>query len=463
MQAGRILIIGGGASGVLLAAQLLRVDTDKVAVTIIERRAEIGAGIAYSTDHPDHLLNTRTAGMSAFPDDPDHFLRWLHDNSQDHTQDLLDPGGFVPRRLYRDYLRGLLDPWANRSDGRLRVVHGQCVRLENTPRAIRAILADGSVEEADVAVLATGHAEPQHASGARISGPWCSADELSIAPDDAVLILGTGLSMVDNVALLRNRGHRGPITAVSRRGLLPRVHALTATIQIEVADVPFGARLSELTRWLRHAARSASEHGGDWRGIVDALRPHMGALWQSMPVETRRRFLRHGRTFWEVHRHRMAPQAARMIRDAMASGQLRVVAGRIHPGSLAGHGSRVTLTERGGETRTFPADRIIDCTGILRDPTTSSGHLVAELIQEGRARLDPLGIGIDVHEDGSVLDYAGTPSSRLFAVGPVTRARFWEITAVPDIRVQCGKLAATFVEGVRTSRSRSAANPSSNA
>jgi uncharacterized NAD(P)/FAD-binding protein YdhS len=78
------IIIGGGASGVLLACQLLRLGNSGFRVTLIERRPEIGRGLAYHTGNPDHLLNVRAANMSALPEDPDHFWRWLsaHDGNR---------------------------------------------------------------------------------------------------------------------------------------------------------------------------------------------------------------------------------------------------------------------------------------------------------------------------------------------------------------------------------------------
>lgn len=55
------MIIGGGASGVLLTYQLLHRSTSDLRVTLIEQRPEIGRGIAYHTDNPDHLLNVRAS------------------------------------------------------------------------------------------------------------------------------------------------------------------------------------------------------------------------------------------------------------------------------------------------------------------------------------------------------------------------------------------------------------------
>ncbi len=442
MNGDRILIVGGGASGVILAAHLLRDGDPSVEVTIVERRPRIGAGVAYGTDQPDHLLNTRASGMSAFPDDPSHFWRWLQEGGRAERLGCRDDFCFVPRRDYRDYLADLVAPWlAEGGDGRLRVVAGECVDLREVAGGVAAELGDGRVEIGIRAVLATGHAVPVYGPDAPYSGPWCSPEELGIGTGDDVVILGTGLSMVDNVAQLRRAGHRGRITAVSRRGLLPHVHAPAKPLPLDPADVPFGTGPAFLLRWLRRTVRWAAAQGVDWRGVVDALRPHTQAIWGAMTPDARRRFLRHARTYWEVHRHRLAPEADTLLREAMAEGHLTVLAGRLLKVERGEGGQVVQLRRRGGGEVRVAASHVIDCTGILRDPAGAGDPLTARLIAAGRARLDPLGIGIEVAGDGAVVPAEGPASRCLFAVGPVTRARFWEITAVPDIRVQSAALA----------------------
>ena len=72
-----VAIVGGGASGTLLAAQLLRAGGTRV--VLIERGARLGRGVAYGTRFAGHLLNVPAASMSGLPDDPDHFLRFLRE------------------------------------------------------------------------------------------------------------------------------------------------------------------------------------------------------------------------------------------------------------------------------------------------------------------------------------------------------------------------------------------------
>ena len=113
----RIAIVGGGASGALMAAHLLRGRPRNLAVTIIETRAELGRGLAYATDNPSHLLNVRAANMSAFADDPGHFARWL--STQRDAPAAADPEfRFVSRGLYGRYLESLIREHLDAPEGR---------------------------------------------------------------------------------------------------------------------------------------------------------------------------------------------------------------------------------------------------------------------------------------------------------------------------------------------------------
>ena len=94
------------------------------------------------------------------------------------------------------------------------------------------------------------------------------------------------------------------------------------------------------------------------------------------------------------------------------------------------------IRRRGDDTdETLRVARVINCSG----PQTNYAHnrdpLIKDMMARGFVRTDPLGIGLDASEQGALLSSRGTASSRLFAVGPVTRGTFWEIVAVPDIRL----------------------------
>jgi uncharacterized NAD(P)/FAD-binding protein YdhS len=449
LAARHAIIVGGGASGVMLAYQLLKNREPGLRVTLIERQPEIGRGSAYHTHNPEHLLNVRAANMSALPDDPEHFWRWLTNR----------PGGapcpdsycFVPRRIYGDYLASLVEPLtadADASSG-LTILHAQCTEIDESPSGVTVTLADGACLIGDAAVLATGN-DGAASRLALHTDPWAASS--TIDRNATVLILGTGLTMVDYVLSLLRDGHRGPIIAMSRRGLLAKAHRRTHPMKIDEADVPFGASATQLLRWLRRQIATHMADGGDWRSVIDAIRPFTQRLWQELPTSSKRRFLEHARAWWDVHRHRMAPEVEMRITQALAAGRLLMLPAKIAAIDPNEAGALVHYRRRGQrQLAGLQVGVIVDCTGIVKDPLASSNPLIQDLVEKGQARADTLKIGIDVAEDCAVVGRRGVASRRLFAVGPLTRSAFWEIVAVPDIRKQCADLAARLLTVLKES------------
>jgi uncharacterized NAD(P)/FAD-binding protein YdhS len=432
------VVIGGGASGVLLAAQLMRNPDPALRVTLVEKSAAFGRGIAYSTTLDDHLLNVGARGMSAFPDDPDHFLRWLQ--ARGLTPDVDSPF-FAPRRLYGDYLGGIVEELAARDPQRLRLVHAAAVSISPTASGVEVQLSNGTSLVAHAAILAAGH-DFEPASELAFAVRPGSEGDTPLPPDSPVLILGTGLSMVDQWLALRDRGHRGPVIALSRRGLLPAPHRRGTPLRLDSADVPLGTDLSYFVDWFRDLVRTHQKAGGNWRDVVDGIRPFNQRIWQSWPSGARKRFLEHTKAWWDIHRHRMAPQIHERLTVAIDGGDLRLLAGRLHEARPAGDGvvALVQLRHEPSVER-IPVARIYDCTGIVRDLASGSIAIVRSLTDRGLARVDPLHIGLDVTTECAVVDAAGNASDKIYAIGPLTRGTFFEIDAVPEIRVQAARLA----------------------
>jgi uncharacterized NAD(P)/FAD-binding protein YdhS len=444
-----IAVVGGGASGALMAAHLLRHAGEDVHLTLIEPRAQIGRGLAYATENESHRLNVRASNMSAFADDPDHFWRWL--GAAGHKGE--DRFCFIPRLAYGRYLASLIEDHLTETDApRLRWLRKTVVGL--TERDGSVILRFSSRETAafDVAVLCCGH-EPSEHLAAPFVGPWKDPRAWNRAQDSTILILGTGLTMVDAAISLSESGHRGPIVAVSRRGLLPQAHRRVEKAPIEQTELPSPAKLAAFLHWLRERVRDETRHGGDWRSVVDGLRAHTQAIWRAMPSESRRKFLEHARPWWDIHRHRMAPEVETKIRALRASGQLQVLSGRILEVNRKRGGASVHIRPRGSAaTSKLEVSRIISCRGMTSDPRKSANPLVAQLLAEGYARVDPLGIGLDVDHDCALIDASGRASSRVFAAGPMSQAAFWEVIAIPDIRLQAASLARRLTEDAPTPR-----------
>lgn len=439
-----IAIVGGGASGVILAAQLMKLSGGQARVSVVERSPRIGRGMAYSTELPDHRLNVAANRMSAFPEDPLHLSAWYRSQNPAAPD---EPGRFLQRRDYGRYLADVFAAAVDTASGSGGLVHieAECVSIAQVAGGLDLRLSNGTSLAAQIGVLATGHDTEPHPDRVFASA---GANVPPIDLDRRAVILGSGLSMIDAWLTLQARGHRGEIVAVSRRGLLPLPHGDHRNpIRLDRADIPFGTELSYFVRWFSDLIDEREAAGGDWRDVIDGIRPFNQQIWRDWPLSAKRRFLAHAKAWWDVHRHRIAPDIHARAHEAIANGRLRLIAGKVMDAADRGDGT-VDLVVRPRHSR----DRIVledvcvlDCTGIVRDPESGCNRLISSLITAGMARADPLRIGLDVTPDCSIVNVRGEPSDRLFAVGPLTRGTFFEIDAVPEIREQCQKLAARLV------------------
>lgn len=410
----RIGIVGAGYSGTIAAVEIARA-VPGADILLIEKSGQFAKGAAYGTTSPGHLLNVRARNMSALAAKPLHFADWA--SGEGHGAE-----DYVPRRDYRRYLAGLLDgvPGVTRITGEAVAVENSGVRLQS-----------GRLVGCDCVVLAGGNFPsrlPEAFGPSVIHDPWGPEGAEALAKAAArggeLLLVGTGLTMVDMAVSLEEAGFAGHILAASRRGLVPRAHVSPAAAPLEGRPP---ASLAALVRTVRSRA--------PWRASVDGLRPHSVTLWQGLSDVEKRRFLRHLRPWWDVHRHRIAPPVAARIEAMRASGRLDVAAARI----VRVDGDRVTLARRGGGEIDRRFEAIVNCTGPEGAIARIADPLVRSLLADGRARPDRLGLGFDVDPDSRVRGSGASPA--LYALGPLTKGTFWEMVAVPDIRGQAARVA----------------------
>lgn len=421
-MAGRIssvAIVGGGFSGAMLAARLAEAGVTSV---LINRSADFGLGVAYSTPFEGHLLNVRSSRMSALADQPDHFVSWLEANAPAYA----DPDGFAPRKIFGRYIQARLAEVDAAHQGLIQRVVGEVAAVETDG----VVLSDGRRITADAVVLTTGNPAPKTASGgsARVlSDPWAPGVLEGIGAEDDVLIVGTGLTMVDMLQALEGQGWRGRAQALSRRGLLPRAHA----DQPDPPEAPTPAMLEGPLSGRMKAARAVAKDAG-WREMMEGLRPITADLWAKADLKTRRGIVRHLRPWWDVHRHRIAPRIGVFIDRLLSEGRLSVVAGRVKAITADDAGVRLDWTRRGQAQTPLTGAWLIDCTGPGHAP--EADPVTGPLLASGRARLDPLRLGLELDGSGRVLHADGTADQTLFVLGPPARAAFWETIAVPDVR-----------------------------
>ncbi len=347
-----VAIVGCGFSGTMVAVHLARPGPDSPRVLLFERAERLARGLAYGTSSPDHLLNVPARLMSAFGDEPDHFLNWLHDRDP-----AVQPGAFVSRQVYGDYLEDLLRDAARRPGSKLTAIRAEIVDMvDEASGSFSLVTSQGTRFQADAVVVAVGNPGPQD-----------------------------------------------PIPVV----------------------------------------KQTEREGGDWRSVIDALRPELQPLWESLDDRERRRFLRHLAAFWDVHRHRLAPQIHEIVQRARREGRFSVVAGRIRTLLDDGPASvQVVVNRRGSSTcELLRARRVINCTGPSRCLHSGFPSLLTALCDRGLARPDPIGLGLQAGVKGCLISTEAAHGQRIFTLGPVLKGQLWESTAVRELRQQAAELA----------------------
>jgi uncharacterized NAD(P)/FAD-binding protein YdhS len=453
-----ILVIGGGLSGAMLAAQLLRLP-GKRQLLVIEPRAELGRGEAYSAIELGHTLNGNAARMSVDPDNADDLSQWLTDyiaaggwpeSDEQHVpiSELFPPRGifglYVQQRLAEAQALGALN------GSTVEHVRAEVVDLQTDAQAVRLTLSDGQHLQGSFAVLATGMFPAARTPQTESSGlnaaaldPWDVAAMQQLDPQSTVLIIGSGLTMVDAVVSLEQAGHRGPIEVFSRHGLLPHVRRQPPAWVDFLAEDHSIRTPRQLVRELRRHCREAIAQGIDWQAPLDTVRAHIGRLWNQATDVQRRQFVRHVRPWWESHHHRSPPLSAELVERLHGEGRLRIQAASFK--GLVPSSSDVSIRiRRRGEAQTVVVSgaALINSSGIEYDWRRVARPLPQQLLARGLIRPGPLALGIAAQVDGAVLDADGRVAGRLFAMGPPLRGMWWESTAVTDVASQAKALAA---------------------
>jgi uncharacterized NAD(P)/FAD-binding protein YdhS len=441
-----VVVVGSGFSGTMVALHLAtRLPQDQP--ILLCERARLACGPAYATPNACHLLNVRAANMSAFPRQPEHFQDWLTTacncpEEVEHT----DAGLFASRGLYGRYLFSLLQSAISGAPARVRLLQADVMDIVPEGGGYRLLTADGASHAAAAVVLAIGNLPAVGAETAlHRTNPWAPGVTADLRPDLPVLIVGTGLTMVDLALELRNSGFRGPVIALSRRGLLPHRHAATRKWPTPGFSAAERASLPLLLARVRQEVRDAAAVGVDWRSVVDSLRPITATLWRGLAIAEQRRFLRHLRPFWDIHRHRLSAPVARRLDTMLRDGELTVRRGRILDIRCGEGGAEVCYRPRGAVTpERLTVQRVINATG-LQSAENADSPLLRALSGRRLIRFDPLAMGLDVTDALQVMDGDGRPHTNFWALGPIVRGVFWECVAVPDIRAQAETVADRVV------------------
>ena len=447
-----VAVVGSGFSAIALTINLLEILPSTASIAVIGDDPGFGRGTAYRTEFYLHRLNVPAARMSVFPDRPYDFVEWLKERGKPVFAD-----DFASRGDYGLYLRDRLASRLRPRERRARVdfVRAKAVACDACPESgITFRLDTGADLLARNVVLALGVGSaglPVSLEGLDrrlhrrvIDNPWRLGWLSKVKPQDEICIFGSGLTMIDQVLSLRARGHRGKITVLSRRGLVPHPHTRRRAVPV-TTELPQSGEISHILKALRNGVAE----GAEWRAVVDGLRPQTQALWQRLTHQQRARFLRHALAWWSIHRHRIAPDVYEKFAALIADGTVKVEAGFLRSVTPQSERLSVEYRVRGRQSvAALQADWVVNCTGMER---AGIGHspLLQEMCSRQMITMDELGLGIAVDQSSRVMDPAGSPSKGFYAVGALTAGQFWEITAVPDIRVQARHVAEAIANEVR--------------
>ena len=448
-----VAVIGGGFSGTFTAIHLALRLPDRP-VILFEESGDAGPGLAYRRDDPHALLNIPARRMSAYQDEPDHFYKFTRRVLGEHVT----PDDFVPRRIYGDYIKYCLEETQKHCPN-LRVDHRAVIDVQTNPGSSVAVLTlkDQTALMCSRVVLATGN------QGSAFSGSIWAQHTLparktstfdKVKPGETVLVIGTGLTMIDAVLELERRGTPAAIHAISRNGLLPRPHENASPVSPPELDELPDSNLRKSVRLFRQALLRHRAEGGDWRDVFAAIRQATPSLWQELSSKDRRKFLRFISPFWEVHRHQCAPATFHAFQTLIDEGKLDLKRGTIV--SVENKDGRLRLglapRNRATVTRWLDADHIIDATGPARDITTIKHPLITNLLRRGFLVPDELRLGAEIHPDYRAIGRNGFPLEWLYVTGPMLRARYFEATAVPELRLHTAALASRLANDLERSQ-----------
>lgn len=444
-------IIGAGFSGVALAAALHHASTAPLHLVLIDKSGEFGAGDAYRTPYPFHLLNARVKDMSAYEHDPTHFERWLQGSAEaypyiDITSSLSTQ--FMPRFLYKSYLEDVLRAIERDTDSNITITRqaAEVTDVIYLDDFYHLVTPKGDII-VDKVVFCLGNAPasafpfPVADDLPRVDNPWHYTAVNDIPNHADVVIVGSGLSMIDAVLTLHHHGHEGKITVVSRHGLLPLPH----TNNHAIPDLDWQASpdtLRSLMRQVRDASMKLAAQGGDWRALMNVMRHQLPELWQQASKACRQRFIRHVLPYWNIHRHRVHQGLHDLLETLKAKKQLTVVSGRVEFAKMG----EVAIRERyTSQPSIHSADWIVNCMGSSLEWKPAIFPLLDRLLAQGMATLDDLRLGLAVTPFYELVNQQGEASPSCYALGPLVKGVAWETVAAPEIRKQCLKLSEALL------------------
>lgn len=453
----RIGIIGGGFSGTMTAVRLIEKSESPGEIILIDQQHSIHKGIAYNPYSGKHLLNVVTGKMSAYAEQPEHFLDWIMEREEfnDMERTWLS-NAFLPRHLYGEYLGEILEKAKQKAIAKgikLKIIDCYVTDLDVTEHAVILQLDKQSELKVNQCVLTTGnniprnpeiHTKTFYNSDKYFQNPWEKTVVKNIKNQFPILIIGNGLTMVDTVLGLLENGYNGTIYSISPNGfnILPHRHnGLKYTILIEESNEKMS--LYEWVKLLNKHIKSVRKLGISAEPVIDSLRPHTQRIWRSLSDREKALFMKRLRHLWGVARHRIPLHIHDKIQQLRIDGKLHILSGKIIDCKESEVAVMVEFYDKKDEkTKSINVSRVINCTGPETDLMQIKNHYLMNCLLKGMLTQDKLKLGINTNtETFQVINADGQPHSRLFTIGSNLKGELWESTAVNELRIQADKLA----------------------
>jgi uncharacterized NAD(P)/FAD-binding protein YdhS len=451
-----ICIIGGGFSGTITAIHLLQ-KSNAVRVKLINHKYPLVKGVAYSTARKEHLLNVPAGKMSAFASMPSHFTDWVMSKPgyREFHSGTIDRS-FLPRMLYGNYLEEISRE--HLVNERLEIITSKAVGVEFTNGKYRITTEDDHTIESDYLVLATGNFQPAPprlqdpsalSSPGYFSNPWTNDFIEKLDPEEDVLLIGSGLTMVDYVLTLVAAGFRGKIYSVSPRGYLPEGHTDKVAVYPDFLEEIKDKSLQSVFHSIIAHVQTATKQNIPWQAVIDSVRPHAKTIWLGLSRRDKQQFISHVRHIWGVARHRLPVDANNKIRELLQSGQLEVIGGRLQAVNSIHDCFEASIKLRKAQNiRTLKVSKIVNCTGPQINFSELNEALIKSLLRHGLIFPDDLKMGIKAGPAGNVVNSSGETVPNLYAVGSLLRGVLWETTAVPELRINTENVAAQIIGSI---------------
>jgi len=471
-----VAIVGGGFTGAVFAIHLSRMARRTLTISVVEPRPVVGHGIAYGTNDPDHRLNGPIDVHMVYPDAPGDLREWFLSGGgldRDPEAQVSDGAIYIRRSDFGRYVSEQFEAHVARNPSNSAINHcrGQVIDIGKSMGRYELTLKDGGQISTKNVVVAASYEQP--ASPAVFQGeiarhpgfigdPWDMARIATIPADAKVLVLGAAQTGSEVVAGLLRRDHRGPITAISRHGLRPRSRpagalppsaSLTERVNrpcsLFTEDHGRFDTLLELFRTLRRETRKVEQAGGTWAEPFGDLRDSLWEVWPALPLKEKRRFMRHLRRWYDVHRFQLPPQVESCIKASEDIGQVRFRAAAAEVAEVRDGALAVTLRSRGGSGgRPEKFDTVINCTGPAAHPDRSGNPVLRSLIARGFAVPHEAGVGLDIDADNHAIGKNCRPDPRLYVVGPLTYAASADQQSAAFIAVRLQKIMPAFLKGL---------------